>query len=427
MRSYALLGFILPTFALVAYQPCLTTTALPLITVVGGPDGYRSEYTRTYQEFCSSGLTKKTYTITETCSSIDCHAAPIETAPPPGFTHAVVKCSACGGQGTQVATLTFPTESIEAYSSCGYIVEPLDAAQATQAWVDQVNGPADVETSYVSSDQGSNTGTGSFAPGSSEQNGSQPQVPSSQGTHQDQQHNGSLGDTGSEHAATEYTGSTDGNGVSNDQIVDHTGGSSGAQDWRSGQTGNGSGSEGSGAGTIPQHGPSSPSSAQDGTESNDQGSNVPVGSDANSDTGSDASSSASAGDASTRHPESSADGAPVTPPTDAPEGGSSSSDAESVDGEPKNKSNPDSPADTTSSDGTDESSGDAPASAVVSPPSPQNSIPSEDNSSPQASSDTTDADRYNVPQTVGAAGSNKVNVFTCTLTSAVSILVIWLL
>lgn len=419
MRSYALLGFILPTYALVAYQPCLTTTALPLITVFGGPDGYRSEYTRTYQEFCPSGLTKKTYTITKTCSSIDCHAAPMETAPPPGFTHAVVKCSACGSQGTQVATLTFPTESIEAYSSCGYIVEPLEAAQATQAWVDQVNGPAAVETSYVSSDQGSNTDTGSLAPGSSEQNGSQPQVPSSQGTHQDQQPNGSIGDKGSEHAATEYTGSTDGNGASNDQIVDHTGGSSGAQDWRSGQTGNGSGSEGSGAGTIPQYGPSSPSSAQAGTESNDQGSNVPVGPDA--------SSSASGDDASTTHPEGGADGEPVNPPTDAPEGDSSSSNAKSVDGKPKNKNNPSSSADTTSSDGTDGSSGDVTASAVVSPPSPQNSTPSEDNSSPQASSGTTDADRYNVPQTVGAAGSNKVNVFTYTLTSFVSIFAIWLL
>lgn len=423
MRSYALLGFILPTYALVAYQPCLTTTALPLITVVGGPDGYRSEYTRTYQEFCPSGLTKKTYTITETCSSIDCHAAPIETAPPPGFTHAVVKCSACGGQGTQVATLTFPTESIEAYSSCGYIVEPLDAVQATQAWVEHVNGPAAVETSHVSFDQGFNTGIGSPAPGPSEQKGSQSQVPSSQGTNQDQQHNGSLGDTGSEHAATEHTGSTDGNGASNDQIVDHTGGSSGAQDLRSGQNGNGSGSEGSGAGTILQHGPSSPSSAQAGTESNDQGSNVPVGSDANSDT----SPSASADNASTSHPEGGADGAPVNPPTDAPEGDSSSSDAKSVDGEPRNKNNPNSTADTTSSDGTDGSSGDVPDSAVVSPPSPQNSTPSEDNSSPQASSGTTDADRYNVPQTVGAAGSNKVNVFTCTLTSVVSIFVIWLL
>jgi hypothetical protein len=339
----------------------------------------------------------------------------------------VVKCSACGGQGTQVATLTFPTESIEAYSSCGYIVEPLDAAQATKAWVDQVNGPAAVETSYVSSDQGSNTGTGSFAPGSPEQNGSQPQVPSSQGTHQDQQHSGSLEDTGSEHAATEYTGSTDGNGASNDQIVDHTGGSSSAQGWRSGQTGNGSGSEGSGAGTIPQHDPSSPSSAQDGAESDDQGSNVPVGSDANSDAGSDASSSASADDASTSHPEGGADGTPVNHPTDAPEGDSSSSDAKPFEGEPKNKNNPNSPAGTTSSDGTDGSSGDVPDSAVVSPPSPQNSTPSEDNSSPQASSDTTDADRYNVPQTVGAAGSNKVNVFTYTLTSVVSVFVIWLL
>lgn len=417
MRSYALLGFILPTYALVAYQPCLTTTALPLITVVGGPDGYHSEYTRTYQEFCPSGLTKKTYTITETCSSIDCHAAPIETAPPPGFTHAVVKCSACGGEGTQVATLTFPTESVEAYSSSGYIVEPLDAAQATKAWVDQVNVPGAIETVHVNSDQGSSTSTGFPAPDSSEQNGPQPQVPSSQGTHQDQQHNGSLGNTGSDHAATEYTGSADGNGASNDQNTGHVGGSSSAQGSGSGYTSSGSGSEGSGAGTFPQHGPSSPSSTDNGTENNGQGSNIPVGADSGSDAGS--------GDASTSHVEGGADGAPAAPPANASEdGSSSSSDVLSADGEPKSKNNPKNPADTTSSDG---SSGDVSDSGVVSPPSPQNSTPSDDNSSPQSSSDETDADRYNVPQTVSAAGSHKVNVIACTLTSVASIVVMWLL
>ncbi|RBR25224.1 uncharacterized protein FIESC28_01959 [Fusarium coffeatum] len=399
MRSYALLGFILPTYALVAYQPCLTTTALPLITVVSGPDGYQSEYTRTYQEFYPSGLTKKTYTITETCSSIDCHGAPIETAPPPGFTHAVVKCNACGGQGTQVATLTFPTESIEAYSSSGYIVEPLDAAQATKAWVDQVNVPGAIETVQVNSDQGSNTSTGSPTPDSPEQNGSQPQVPSPEDTHQDQQYNGSFGNTGSDLAATGYTGSVDGNGASNDQIIDHVGGSSSAQGSGSGDTANSSGFEGSGAGTIPQHGPSSPSSTNKWTESNGQGSNIPGG----------------------------ADSAPANPPTNASEGGSSSSDALSADGEPKSKNKPNNPADTTSSDDTDGSSGDVSNSGVVSPPSPQNGTPSDDNSSPQSSSGETDADRYSVPQTVSAAGSHKVNVFACTLTSVASIVVIWLL
>ncbi|KAJ4123002.1 hypothetical protein NW768_009994 [Fusarium equiseti] len=411
MRSYALLGFILPTYALVAYQPCLTTTALPLITVVGGPDGYHSEYTRTYQEFCPSGLTKKIYTITETCSSIYCHAAPIETAPPPGFTHAVVKCSACGGQGTQVATLTFPTESVEAYSSSGYIVEPLDLAQATKAWVDQVNVPAAVETAEINSSQDSNTSTGAPAPGSSEQNGSQPQVPSSQGTHQDQQHNGSLGSTGSEHAATEYTGSTDSNAASNDPVVDHVGGSSGAQGSDSGEYANSSGFEGAGAGIIPQHNPSSPSSTNDGDGSDGQGSNVPVGPEASPDDILGAGSGAGSDAGSTN---------------DA-EGGSSSSDATSIDGKTRNKNNPGNPADNTSSDDTDGSSGDVSASNVVNPPSPQNGTPSEDNSSPQSSSDETDADRYNVPQTVSATSSNKVNVFTCTLASVASIFVIWML
>ncbi|KAG5796330.1 hypothetical protein H9Q69_004648 [Fusarium xylarioides] len=124
------LSFLLPVYARVISDPCATTTALPVITVTKGPNGYYNQYTRTYQEFYPQGLTTKVYTITQSCSSVNCQPLPIETAPPPGFTSAVVKCDKCGGSGTKVATLTFPTESVQAYSSSGYVVVPI--AQPTQ-------------------------------------------------------------------------------------------------------------------------------------------------------------------------------------------------------------------------------------------------------------------------------------------------------
>ncbi|KAK2675317.1 hypothetical protein RAB80_007502 [Fusarium oxysporum f. sp. vasinfectum] len=114
------LSFLLPVYARVISDPCATTTTLPVITVTKGPNGYYNQYTRIYQEFYPQGLTTKVYTITQSCSSVNCQPLPIETAPPPGFTSAVVK----------FATLTFPTESVEAYSSSGYVVVPL--AQPTQ-------------------------------------------------------------------------------------------------------------------------------------------------------------------------------------------------------------------------------------------------------------------------------------------------------
>ncbi|KAF4947754.1 hypothetical protein FGADI_10147 [Fusarium gaditjirri] len=125
------LSFLLPVYARVISDPCgVTTSTLPIITVTKGPNGYYNQYTRTYHEFYPQGLTTKVYTITQSCSSVNCQPLPIETAPPPGFTSAVVKCDKCGGSGTKVATLTFPTESVEAYSSSGYVVVSL--AQPTQ-------------------------------------------------------------------------------------------------------------------------------------------------------------------------------------------------------------------------------------------------------------------------------------------------------
>ncbi|KAF5626700.1 uncharacterized protein FTJAE_9557 [Fusarium tjaetaba] len=124
------LSFLLPLYARAISDPCAATTTLPAITVTKGPNGYYNQYTRTYQEFYPQGLTTKVYTITQSCSGVNCQPLPIETAPPPGFTSAVVKCDKCGGSGTKVATLTFPTESVQAYSSSGYVVVPI--AQPTQ-------------------------------------------------------------------------------------------------------------------------------------------------------------------------------------------------------------------------------------------------------------------------------------------------------
>ncbi|KAF5625073.1 hypothetical protein F52700_9448 [Fusarium sp. NRRL 52700] len=124
------LSFLLPIYARVISDPCATTTTLPVITVTKGPNGYYNQYTRTYQEFYPQGLTTKVYTITQSCSGVNCQPLPIETTPPPGFTSAVVKCDKCGDSGTKVATLTFPIESVQAYSSSGYLVVPI--AQPTQ-------------------------------------------------------------------------------------------------------------------------------------------------------------------------------------------------------------------------------------------------------------------------------------------------------
>lgn len=59
---------------------------------------------------------------------MNCAPPPIQTAPPRGFTCAVVKCDKCGGQGTQTATLTFPTDSIPAYTSAGYVIAPTEGS-----------------------------------------------------------------------------------------------------------------------------------------------------------------------------------------------------------------------------------------------------------------------------------------------------------
>lgn len=126
MRSnflYSGLGFIMPVAALgISSDPCITTSVSPTITVSRDQGFYINVYNRAYDEFCSDGLVAKMYQITQRCSSINCAPPQLETAPPRGFTCAVVECTRCGSPGTRTATLTFPTESIGAYESAGYIL-----------------------------------------------------------------------------------------------------------------------------------------------------------------------------------------------------------------------------------------------------------------------------------------------------------------
>lgn len=402
MRSQILvsgLSLIIPSFALVAYQPCLTTTALPLVTVIGGPDGYYNEYTRTYREFGSQGLTKKIYTITQTCSDIDCEAPPIETAPPPGFTQAIVKCSACGGQGTQVATLTFPSESVEAYSSSGYLVEPLDLAQATMGWVHQVNSPQAVETTTVNSDTGMSAESNPAAPGSLDQTGAEPQTPSNGGSQQDQNGNESLGDTSSHHAATDSTGSTNADDSPDGQNAGGLDGTSSAKGWQSGETSNDSGSGDTPAGSIPQHGPSSPSSSSnDATGSQDQASNIPG--NFNDPT--------------------------ANIPADAPASGGTSGGGESVS---HSNSQPDNTANITSPSGVNAAPGDTSLSpnGNSGPPSSQNNSPPVVDSDSKNTGNNDDSQGPDAPLTVSGASSYKLSITTCIIANAACIFIVWLL
>ncbi|KAF5252008.1 hypothetical protein FANTH_2962 [Fusarium anthophilum] len=132
MRSWISLGvswvcLLLTAFALPAPDPfsCISEISLPTITLRPSNGIYENVYTRKYQELVSQGLTVVAYTFTQTCSTIDC-PIPLETAPPAGFTQAVV------ASGSFTATLTFPTESLAAYSAAGYTVKPVSTAAPTQ-------------------------------------------------------------------------------------------------------------------------------------------------------------------------------------------------------------------------------------------------------------------------------------------------------
>ncbi|RGP73954.1 hypothetical protein FSPOR_1648 [Fusarium sporotrichioides] len=123
---------------------CVAVDILPLITVNKGPGGYENEYVRCYSDLSPGGLTTKIYTITQTCLSINCQPPPLETAPPPGFTHAVIQCDSCNSSHAQIATLTFPSDSMSAYSASGYVVLPAlepPTGGLASATVSPVQGP----------------------------------------------------------------------------------------------------------------------------------------------------------------------------------------------------------------------------------------------------------------------------------------------
>ncbi|KAF5706112.1 hypothetical protein FMUND_11773 [Fusarium mundagurra] len=105
---------------------CISEISLPTITLRPSKGIYENVYTRQYQDLSSQSLTIVAYTFTQTCSTINC-PIPLETAPPSGFTQAVV------ADGSLTATLIFPTESLAAYSVAGYTVKPVHTAAPTQS------------------------------------------------------------------------------------------------------------------------------------------------------------------------------------------------------------------------------------------------------------------------------------------------------
>ncbi|KAG5748830.1 hypothetical protein H9Q70_008509 [Fusarium xylarioides] len=125
---------------------CICEISLPTITLRPSKGIYENLYTRQYQELASQGLTVATYTFTQTCSTINC-PIPIQTVSPTGFTQAVV------ADGSLTATVTFPTESLAAYSAAGYTVKPVNTAVPTQP----ESGIGSTPTSSTSRNSGSSS------------------------------------------------------------------------------------------------------------------------------------------------------------------------------------------------------------------------------------------------------------------------------
>lgn len=103
---------------------CTSTSTLPPITISTPPGGNEPPiqvYTVTYSEFCSTGLTPKVYTITESCQQTQCqpHAG---NTPPSDFTSAEVVCQTCNSGEPLTETLTYPVNSATALSQSGYII-----------------------------------------------------------------------------------------------------------------------------------------------------------------------------------------------------------------------------------------------------------------------------------------------------------------
>ncbi|KAF5642019.1 hypothetical protein F52700_3199 [Fusarium sp. NRRL 52700] len=122
------LCLLLTASALPAPDPssCISEISLPTITLRPSKGIYENIYTRKYPGLASQGLTIVTYTFSQTCSAVNC-PIPLETAPPAGFTQAVV------ADATLTATLIFPTESLAAYSVAGYVIKPVNTLSTTQS------------------------------------------------------------------------------------------------------------------------------------------------------------------------------------------------------------------------------------------------------------------------------------------------------
>ncbi|KAH6964533.1 hypothetical protein DER45DRAFT_610856 [Fusarium avenaceum] len=401
------LSMALPIYAQNPSQTCTTGITLPTITVRPCPGGYENTYTRCYKEFFSQGLRTRTYTLTQTCSSIDCQPPPIETAPPPGFTQAVVKCSNCGSPDTQVATLTFPSESLSAYSSSGYVVESISSAIPTQG---DYQGQGLDQTGQSSSHREYYNGASPDATYHVEgQNGHESSSPDSlDGTSSDSTSHSAQGGQGAQGAQDQSNEEGDQSnddfdrshaqqpGSSNDAYAPD-GGSSQAQD-----TGK--------QGTTPGN-----TEAQSGDASRRpwSASNRPAPG------GNRAPSSGQSPGSSNNSPNSPSNGASSGEPSyDQKSDTSPSSD-------PAEGS-----YDTAGSQGSDTpqaSGGTTPDSAGSGSPSPQSNIPSQGNPASKDSIGDIGSSPSNDPVTVSSANTAEINIFACIMTTLVSISAIGLL
>jgi len=105
-------------------DPCESTTTYAPVTVTHLDGHYIQRYTLALLQPCDIGFCPHDYTITQTCEDHVCRFHD-ETALPPGFTKAAVVCPDCGGHPC-TETLTFPTESAEAFKAAGYQISPIE-------------------------------------------------------------------------------------------------------------------------------------------------------------------------------------------------------------------------------------------------------------------------------------------------------------
>ncbi|KAK0109614.1 hypothetical protein ONS95_002296 [Cadophora gregata] len=92
----------------------LLTMLLPLIAAQTYPiTPYVNQtiiYETAYIDICPTGITTKTYTITQTCTKEACHK-PTESVIPPHFVVTTKVCDACAGQPTVTVTCPIAVET----------------------------------------------------------------------------------------------------------------------------------------------------------------------------------------------------------------------------------------------------------------------------------------------------------------------------